>query len=118
MIWHHLAFFIATQLIKEIIMTATTANEFNATVDAAAKNEGMTAFGCFWRVSATVVLFAAAILAMVYGAQWGIAAIAAMELSALVTTAATWAITGLCYVGVTVASLFISSIVSRVLIAC
>ncbi len=98
-------------------MTATTANEFNAAAEASTKNEGMTAFGCFWRVSVTVVLFAAAILAMVYGAQWGIAAIAAMELSALATTAATWAITGLCYVGAAVAGWFTGSIVSRVLTA-
>ena len=98
-------------------MTATTANEFNATADAAAKNEGMSAFGCFWRVSVTVVLFAAAIFAMVYGAQWAIAAVAAMELSALVTTIATWSITGLCYVGAAVAGWFTGSIVSRVLTA-
>lgn len=81
-------------------MTATTANEFAAASEAT-KNakEGMSTWGCTWRVTGAIVLFAVAIFVLCYGAQFAIGYVAGLGLSALATSIATYAIAGVAYVG-------------------
>lgn len=83
-------------------MTATTANEFAAASEAtknAKEKEGMSAWGCTWRVTGAIVLFAVVIFALCYGAQFAIGYVAGLGLSALATSIATYAIAGVAYVG-------------------
>lgn len=99
-------------------MSATTQNEFNAASAAAeTKNAGMTGWGCFWRVSGALVLFALAMFTLMFGAQAALVAVGALELSALVTSIITWSITGAVYVGAAIAGWMVGSYCNRTLVA-
>ncbi len=98
-------------------MTATTANEFAAAAEASATAEkkGMSAWGCTWRVTGAIVLFAVVIFALCYGAQFAIGYVAGLGLSALATSIATYAIAGVAYVGSLALGWFTGSFCVRIL---
>ena len=82
-------------------MTATTANEFaasasaSASTDKEAKKESMSTWGCTWRVTLAIAVFAAAVVAICYGGKLAISYVAGMGLSALATSIAMHAIAAL-----------------------
>lgn len=100
-------------------MSATTHEEFTATssASAAAEKEGMSAWGCTWRVGGTLVLFAAAVFAIVFGAQFAIGYVAGLGLTALATAAITYAITGVAYLSSGLLGWFTGSFCTRTLAA-
>ena len=100
-------------------MTATTANEFNAAAEASAKSEkeGMSTWGCTWRVGGALILFTCGVIAVCYGSQFAIGYVAGMGLSALATTIISYAITGVAYLAASLSGWYTGEYCTRTMAA-
>jgi hypothetical protein len=90
----------------------------DATADAAVKKAtGMSRLGCFARIGGVLILFAVALVAIMLGAQYAIAYIAALGLTALMTTVITYAILGVTFITSGAVGWFVGSYIGEILVA-